>query len=222
MCHRVADEKQWAIQEASKTADGFDFAEYILPHCTNEELESVVKQQVGRRRWYAVGMVLKRGTPAEIQKQVIESSVQNIKENDLTNYIIPFCASSQYELILTHLAARGLWDAIGLVLQQKVSGQRGVQAKKACNEHDMDTYSRYTIHDTLLTHLIRCGYWSCVHLVLETCTNTAGLSQREYRNHTPGQNLYELVEHLALKKYWSAVGEILKVITIFPAIQHQI
>jgi hypothetical protein len=41
--------RQWALEEASKRAEDLDFQYYILPHCSDDQLDSVLTSLVERK-----------------------------------------------------------------------------------------------------------------------------------------------------------------------------
>jgi hypothetical protein len=62
----VTDAKrQWAVEEAIKKANDMEFQSYILPHCSDDQLDSVLTILVKRGVWESVGKVLKRGVSDE-------------------------------------------------------------------------------------------------------------------------------------------------------------
>jgi hypothetical protein len=56
----------WAVEEASKIAEDQDFLKYILSHCTDDQLESVLPHLARRRLWKPIRLVLERGVSTDM------------------------------------------------------------------------------------------------------------------------------------------------------------
>jgi hypothetical protein len=65
--------------EASKSADDDDFKNYVLPHCPNDQLDSVLPRLVRRNLWASVGCVLERGVVSDhLRHRAIEQASERV------------------------------------------------------------------------------------------------------------------------------------------------
>jgi hypothetical protein len=77
------------VEEASKRAEERDFINCILPHCTDDQLESALTHLVSRRLWESVGLVLKRSVSDTQHMWAVEEASKRAEERDFINCILP-------------------------------------------------------------------------------------------------------------------------------------
>jgi flavin-binding protein dodecin len=77
---------RWAVEEASKKAEESDFNRCILPHCTSDQLESMLTHLVSRRLWKSVSLVLEKGVRREQARLAFSKACAYSKAmNDIKN-----------------------------------------------------------------------------------------------------------------------------------------
>jgi Arc/MetJ-type ribon-helix-helix transcriptional regulator len=142
-------QRTWAVKEASKTASCGEFRTYILPHCIDDQLDSVLTTLVTRSLWESVDEVLKRGvSDAQREWAVIEA----IKYAD-DGYIEFFLHKSKDDLdsVLTILIKRRLWKSVGQVLKRQAAC---VEAKEQqCKDKTSYPRNHLLLHSHGLPHL---------------------------------------------------------------------
>jgi hypothetical protein len=82
-----------AVEEASKTADEWNFIYNILPHCTGAHLESALPHLVSRGLWKSVGLVLERGVSDTQHTWAVEEVSKTAEDQDFIKHILPHCTS---------------------------------------------------------------------------------------------------------------------------------
>ena len=164
-----------AIDEARKHASDDEFIDYILPHCPENQLDSMLTSQVERGLWKAVGIVLQRGVTLSKHKWAIDEACKHAPENEIIHYILSPFADNQLDSALTLLVERGLWKAVGTVLQRGVTLSKHKWAiVEACKRASDDRFTDYILPhcaynelDSVLTTLVERGLWGSVGMVLE-------------------------------------------------------
>ena len=224
---------RWAIDEACKHASDKEITGYILPHCAGYQLDSVLKPVVERGRWYVVGTVLKRGVSDSQHRWAIDEACKHASVLEITGYILPHCADSQLNPVLTPLVERGLWKAVGTVLERGVSdSQHRWATNEACKHASDEEIAGYILPhcddnqlDSLLALLVQRGLWKVVRTVLkrgvsnsqqrwainEACKQASVLEITEYiLPHCAGNQLNLALTPLVERCLWKAVGTVLK------------
>jgi hypothetical protein len=77
-------QRRHAVEQAAKRAGESDITQYILPHCSGEELDSVFPHLVSRGLWECVGMLLKKGVSGKQRRHAIEQAANLAGQEDLT------------------------------------------------------------------------------------------------------------------------------------------
>ena len=67
---------RWAMRQCSQEAEDEDFAQYILHHCTDLQLEDVVGVLAARGLWQCVSEALQRGVSVERHWWVVQEAVK--------------------------------------------------------------------------------------------------------------------------------------------------
>ena len=167
---------KWAIEEACKHASEQTIIEYILSHCTDNQIDSALKQMVDRGLWKVVGILLQRGVTLSKRKWVIDEACKHAPDDKFTDYMVPHCDDNQLDFVLTSLVERGLWGSVGMVLERSVSYQQhggwaNDEACKRASEQDITLVMlrRRTDSqlDSVLTPLVERGLWWSVGTVLQ-------------------------------------------------------
>ena len=169
---------RWVSDEACKYASGREIADYMLRHCTDNQLDSVLTQLVERGLWIAVRMVLKRGVSDSRRRWAIDEACKHASDGEIIDYILPGVAENNIDLTLTPLVERGMWRAVGMVLNQgdkeSTDSQRTLAIDEICRRADTQDMKLcmlpllkagtlpqfiYAAADSLLTQLIIRGLW---------------------------------------------------------------
>ena len=163
---------KWAIEEACKHASEETIIDYILSHCADNQIDSVLKQMVDRGLWKAVGIVLQRGVTLSKRKWAIDEACKHAPDDKFTDYILPHCDDNQLDFVLTSLVERGLWGSVGMVLERNVSYQQygGWANDEACKRVPGQDITLDML-DTVLTPLVERGLWWSVGTVLQRGVN---------------------------------------------------
>ena len=176
---------KWAIEEACKHASEETIIDYILSHCADSQIDSVLKQMVDRGLWKVAGILLQRGVTVSKRKWAIDEACKHAPDDKFTDYMVPHCDDNQLDFVLTSLVERGLWGSVGMVLERSVSYQQhgGWANDEACkqgSEQDitLDMLRRRTDSqlDSVLTPLVERGLWWSVGTVLQR-----GVSDSQHR-----------------------------------------
>ena len=155
---------RWAIDEACKRASDDEFTDYVLPHCADNQLDSVLTPLVERGMWSAVWMVLWRSVSYPQHGCKNDEKCKRVPEQD-----------NQLDTVLTRLVEKGLWSSVGMVLQRGVSDSQHRWAideacKRASEKEIIDCILRHCTGnqlDTVLTSMVQQGLWSSVGTVLQ-------------------------------------------------------
>ena len=180
----VSDSKhRWAIDEACKRASVEEITRYILPHCADNQLDSVLASVVERGLWAAVGTVLERGVSDSQQRMVTDEACKHASVEEITRYILPHCADNQLDSVLVSLVERGLWTAVVYVVNRGVSDSQLRwaidEACKHASHKEIINYITFAAEnqvDSVLKLLVERGLWEAVAMVLER-----GVSDPQYR-----------------------------------------
>jgi hypothetical protein len=169
-------QRQLAVEEAIKNADDWNLASFILPHCHDDRLDSVLPILVKRGLWQSVGRVLKLGVSDKKQQWAVEEASNNANDSRFTFYILPHCSDNQLDSMLTTLVERSLWKSVGKVLERSgvsdAKRQWAVEeASKKADDRKLEQYILPHCHDdqldAVLTTLVERGLWDSVGNVLE-------------------------------------------------------
>jgi hypothetical protein len=109
------------VEVTSKRADDLKLFCCILPHCTDEHLQSALPRLVSRGLWRSVGLVLKRGVSDTQHTWAVEEASKTADVEDFIYYILPRCTGPHLESALPHLVSRRLWKCVRAVLKRDVS-----------------------------------------------------------------------------------------------------
>ena len=166
---------KWAIEEACKHASDETIIDYILSHCADNQIDSVLKHMVDRGLWKVVGIVLQRGITMSKRKWAIDEACKHASEQTIIDYILSQCADNQIDSVLKHMVYRGLWKVVGILLQRGVTlSKRKWAIDEACKHAPDDKFTDYMVPhcddnqlDSVLTSLVERGVWGSVGMVLE-------------------------------------------------------
>ena len=174
--HRCVSPAQhrYAIHKACQKADGENFTQHILPHCTDDQLVVVLSKLVRQGLWRSVDTVLQHGVSQSKHGWAILEACRRAPDRDITQHILPHCADNQLDEVLTILVKRRLWNCVDTVLHRVVHPARHSSAiRKACQQaNEWDIKQNVLSHcdlnqfDEVLTILVKRGLWSCVDRVL--------------------------------------------------------
>ncbi|XP_076451165.1 uncharacterized protein LOC143287036 [Babylonia areolata] len=196
------EQHRWAVEQASRHADDFEFIRFILPHCHDEELEQVLTHLVSRGLWESVDKVLERGVSTAQHRWAVEQASRHADDDCFVVYILPHYHDEELEQVLTHLVSRGLWELVDKVLEQGVSTEQHRWAVEQASRHaDDDCFVVYILphyHDEeleqVLTHLVSRGLWEPI--------DSAAHSDVSVKHH--------ILSHLVSQGQWEAVGRFLQ------------
>ena len=166
---------RWAIDEACKQASDEEITAYILPHCADNQLDSVLTILVERGLWNSIGRMLERGVSDSQHGWAIDEACKHASEKEIIDCILLHCANNHLDSVLTILVKRGLWNSVGRVLDRGVSDLQHRWAteevcKQASDEEIIDCILRHCTGnqlDYVLTPLVERSLWSFVGMVLQ-------------------------------------------------------
>ena len=175
---------RWAIDEACKQALGEEITAYILLHCADDQLDSVLTILVERSLWNSVGRVLDRGVSDTQHRWAIDEACKQAPEKEIIDCILPHCTGHQLDSVLTSLVKRGLWKSVWTALQRGVSdSKRNWAIDEACKRApDSDLEDNILLHcannqlDSVLTSLMQRDRWEVVKTLLQL-----GVSDSQHR-----------------------------------------
>ena len=174
--HRIVSPTQhrWAMHEACQKANKDNFRRYILPHCTDDQLDGVLNTLVKQGLWWSVNDVLDRGVSTTKQAWAIHEAVRRADDLNIAYCIVPHCTDDQLDDALVTLVTRGLWVCVDRVLHRIVcpaTHRRAVQ--EACQQAEEKNIKKYILphcaddqRDDVLTTLVTRGLWETVGRVL--------------------------------------------------------
>ena len=167
---------RWVIDEACKQASDKEIRDYILPHCADDQLDSVLIPLVERGLWNSVGRVLDRGVSDTQHRWAIDEACKQASEKEIIDCILSHCTGEQLDSVLTSLVKRGLWNSVWMVLKRGVSDSQHIwaidEACKHASDRDIEEY--ILIHsannqlDSVLTPLVERSRWKVVAMVLQS------------------------------------------------------
>ena len=164
----------WAIDHACKHACDDAVLRQLLSHCDRNQLDSALTPLVERGLWKVVGGVLKQGVSDSLHTWAIDQACKHASDDAVIRLILPHCARSQLNSVLTSVVERGLWKAIGSVLQRGFSRSKHRWAiGEAFNRASDDEITDYILSQcaynrlpSVLTLLVERGLWRSVGKVL--------------------------------------------------------
>ena len=143
-----------AVDETSKLCDDPVSLRFLVTHCDDDVRNIAVNNMVTRGRWSVVGEALRRGVSHSQCRWAIDEACKHASDDEFTDYILPHCADSQIDSVLTSLVERGMWSAVGMVLEKSVSCPQ----LRRRNDGQLDY---------VLIQLVERGLWSSVGTVLQ-------------------------------------------------------
>ena len=109
--------RRLAVEEARQKADDVDLVRRILPHCLDDQLDSVLTHCVTRGLWHAVGQALERSVSETRRRWAVEEASKHAGSKVFTQCLLPHCADDQLDCVLANLVTRGgMREAVGRVL----------------------------------------------------------------------------------------------------------
>ena len=172
--------RRWAVDETSKLCDDPVCLRLLVTHCDDDVRDIITNNMVTRGRWSVVGEALRRGVSDSQYRWAIDEACRHASDDEFTDYILPHCADNQLDSVLTSLVERGMWSAVGMVLEKSVSYPQHGCVNDEASEQDI-TFSMLRRRpdnqlDSVLTKLVERGLWSSVGTVLQR-----GVSDSQHR-----------------------------------------
>ena len=166
---------RWAVDEACKRAFKGEILYYILPHCADSQLDSVLTLLVERGLWDVVWTVLARGVSDSQSTWAFDEACKQLSRSEIVDHVLRQCTDDQLDSVLTPLVERGLWDVVATVLERGVSDSQHTWAiDEACKHATEPEIADYMLlHcadnqlDSVLTPLVERGLWRAVRTVLQ-------------------------------------------------------
>ena len=169
-----------ATDEISKLCDDPFCLRLLVTHCDDDVRDIITNNMVTRGRWSVVGEALRRGVSDSQCRWAIDEACRHASDDEFTDYILPHCADNQLDSVLTSLVERGMWSAVGMVLEKSVSyPQHGCANDEASGQDIAFSMLRRRPDsqlDSVLTKLVERGLWSSVRTVLQR-----GVSDSQHR-----------------------------------------
>ncbi|XP_070200806.1 uncharacterized protein [Littorina saxatilis] len=168
-----------AVEAASKHCAESIFLSLISPHCTSSQLHYALPHLASRGLWQAVGHILQRSVFQQVQgttrRLAIEKACQVAGENELVVYILPACSTVETACVLAQVVARGLWRAVGEMLQRGFSDTLYIwtlqesfkQAKSELVRNHILPHCTRDYLNRLMSYLISKGRWNDVDKMLQ-------------------------------------------------------
>jgi hypothetical protein len=135
-------------------------------------------------------MVLKEGVNDADHKWVVEEASKRASVYQFNYHILPPSTGDLLECALPHLVSRGMWEAVGKVLEKGVSdpNHRWVVKKASRSAEEQDffqfilNYSTGNQLECALPYLVSRGMWEIISEVLKknVCTEQLGWTVSEY------------------------------------------
>jgi hypothetical protein len=110
-----------AAEEASLTVEDSYFARYVLPHCKNQQVISVLNNLVSRRMWQSVSDLLEKRDRYEVLSEqeweglfqwAVKEAVRTASDEDIIKYIAALCGPEQrVKLLLPWMIEFEKWKA---------------------------------------------------------------------------------------------------------------
>ena len=222
-----------AIQEACQWADEDNFESYILPHCGEDQLGDVLRTLVTRGLWKSAVTALTYADDPARHIWVIHEVCLQAEDEDINQWILPYCADEQLDEALTILVTRGLWKSVDSVLHRGVSATRHAWAiREACQRADEENIQRYILpncgdgqRDDVLATLVARGMWWSVDTVLhrgvsrtchtwaihEACQQAGEVDLKHYiLTHCDDELRDDVLTTLVTRGLWKSVGCVLQ------------
>ncbi|KAL8598207.1 hypothetical protein ACOMHN_043278 [Nucella lapillus] len=220
---------RWVIEQASERADEEDFGDYILHHCSQEDLEQVLtrmvarglwkpahiathtdpsikehilSQLVSRHLWKAAGTFLQRGISSSQHRWAVEEGSKHVGYHYFTDFFLPQCCPEDLEVAITHLVSRGQWRSVDKALEREVSAARHRWAiEEALKRAGEESFAEYILHHCRNEDL---------ELVL-THKLFHGLWQpAESVTLTDDNTMHHILSNIVSHDLWEAVGRFLE------------
>ena len=194
---------RWAVHEACQHANDEDIKLYILPHCTDDQLDDVVTTLVIRGLWESVCRLLERGVSPTLKGRAIREACHHVNDRNIRDYILPNCADDYLDDALTTLVTRGLWVNVDRVLHHAVSPAKHRWAvHEACQHANDEDIKLYILPhctddqlDDVCTTLLIQGLWESVCRLLERGVSPTlkGRAIREACHHVNDRNIRDYI-----------------------------
>ena len=139
---------RWAVDEACKRAFKGEILYYILPHCADSQLDSVLTLLVERGLWDVVWTVLARGVSDSQSTWAFDEACKQLSRSEIVDHVLRQCTDDQLDSVLTPLVERGLWDVVATVLERGVSDSQHTWAIDEACKHATEP----EIADYMLLH----------------------------------------------------------------------
>ncbi|KAL8591492.1 hypothetical protein ACOMHN_000507 [Nucella lapillus] len=189
---------QWALEEALKKAEEQAFATSMLHHCSEQDLEKVLRQMVSKGLW-------------EPLDSETDSGVRT---------------STTLHHVLSQIVSKGFWEAVSHFVQRAIDSQHHRWAmeegsKYAGEENDVDLYITPQCCleelESILPTLVSRGLWYSVDSVLERGVSPAlhrwvvieslkVASEEDFSTfvlpHSSEEDLEQVLQHMVSQGLW--------------------
>jgi hypothetical protein len=118
-----------AVEEASRTAEDSYFARYVLPHCKNQQVVSVLNNLVARGAWQSVSELLEKRDRYKVLSEqkweehfqwAVKEAARTASDEDI-KYFAKLCGPEQMvKLLLPWMIELEEWKAVRNVVQPAV------------------------------------------------------------------------------------------------------
>jgi putative component of membrane protein insertase Oxa1/YidC/SpoIIIJ protein YidD len=242
----VSDQQhRWAIGETSRTADDEDFRDHILPYCSRDHLEYVVKSLVIRGRWLSVVRILERGISNTEHSWVIhEASLLLADDLKFTSFILPHCRAQERDYVLRQLVPRNMWRSVSTLLVSGVEEQRHKWAvAEASKNAENRMFSDYILPfckdfqlESVLRTLVGRGLWMSVDQALvrrvSDINHTFAVTEASKRSsdremldyilpHCSRTHIENMLSELTMRRLWLSVDKALERVESLRLALHQ-
>lgn len=177
--------RQWAVEEALKRATDEEQMS-IFPHCSDDQVNSVLTEAVKKGFWSIVLALLERGASIDTRRMAV---AEGLKHADLANIvgIIPHCTDDQLDMVLTEVVNRCLWICVPSLLSRSevteitrrwVVGEARKNASS--NDHFLKIVPFCTDDqvDSIVTGAVSRNLWQCVSELLRLKNVTESTRER--------------------------------------------
>jgi hypothetical protein len=166
-------QRRYAIKQAADRADNDNFSQYILPHCDDEELDSLFPQLASRGLWGYVGICLKNGVSATQRRHALEQAANCASDNLFIHFILPHCSDEELDSVSPQLASRGLWESLGKMMERELCSDSDTEDSDDTSERAFNLcvvlYCTDTKRVSVFAVYISHGMWQCKGKVWFTC-----------------------------------------------------
>jgi hypothetical protein len=200
-----AAQRRHVVEQAADRADDSDIIQYILPHCSEEELKSVLPELVSRGLWMSLSELLQN---VELRSHVLEQVADCTNPNHVIP-VLPHCSDSELDVVLTRRVTKGLWMDVYFGLNDHF------------NRYDVDAYCRSLPRDFKVYQLprvcARVRIWlyrdegrEAVTRAVEEASLTAKDSYfaRYVLPHCKNQQVISVLNNLVARGAWQSVSEL--------------